>query len=70
MSNRIELHEFFKLVAHYYPHSSPWTKTYDEMVSCVLQASGCATLLDAIEKAKIDRATANIAVVVVAPVTW
>jgi len=55
MDDRIELHEFLKLVAHYYRYSSPWTKTYDEMVSQILKTSKCKTLLDAISKAKIDR---------------
>jgi hypothetical protein len=55
MSNRIELHEFLKLVAHYYPYSSPWTKTYDEMAAHILRHSKCKTLLEAIAKAGIDR---------------
>jgi hypothetical protein len=66
MSDRIELHEFLKLVAHYYPypHLSPWTKTYDEMVEEILEYSKCTTLLEAIAKAKIDRAVPGVQVTI------
>lgn len=56
MSERIELHEFLRLVTHYYTHSSPWTKTYDEMVAHILKRSKCKTLVEAIHKAGIERA--------------
>jgi hypothetical protein len=59
---RIEMHEFLSLVLHYYPHASPWTKTYEELTVEILKQSRCRTLEEAAHKVGIDRAVVAVSI--------